>query len=125
MYISDDTEGEEVEEVSGFTNTVNRATSPFIVKMASQVQQIPNDPAVKSLVKSIVKFNDVEYQVPTKVQFVDVIPYFISVATLSSNKGFLFCMRFYIFIHDQVEENVWILYSNVFKRCFITMYLVL
>ena len=109
MYISDDTEGEEVEEVSGFTNTVNRATSPFIVKMASQVQQIPNDPAVKSLVKSIVKFNDVEYQVPTKVQFVDVIPYFISVATLSSNKSFfnfLFFMRFYILIHDQVEENV-------------------
>ena len=48
--------------------TVNRATSPFMVKMATQVEQLPNDPAVKSLVKSIVKFNDVEYQVPTKVR---------------------------------------------------------
>ena len=50
------------------SNTVNRATSPFMVKTATQVQQIPNDPAVKSLVKSIVMFNDVEYQVPTKVR---------------------------------------------------------
>ncbi|XP_063691902.1 uncharacterized protein LOC134824104 [Bolinopsis microptera] len=47
--------------------TVNRATSPFIVKMATQVEQLPNDPAVRSLVKSIVMFNDVEYQVPTKI----------------------------------------------------------
>ena len=39
-----------------------------MVKMATQVEQLPNDPAVKSLVKSIVKFNDVEYQVPTKVR---------------------------------------------------------
>ncbi|KAL5262016.1 hypothetical protein ACHWQZ_G007654 [Mnemiopsis leidyi] len=49
------------------SNTVNRATSPFMVKTATQVQQIPNDPAVKSLVKSVVMFNDVEYQVPTKI----------------------------------------------------------
>ena len=47
---------------------MNRATSPFMVKTATQVQQIPNDPAVKSLVKSVVMFNDVEYQVPTKVR---------------------------------------------------------
>ena len=64
------TEGVEVEEDEAKryrSTTVNRATSPFIVKMASQVHQIPNDPAVKSLVKSVVMFNDVEYQVPTKV----------------------------------------------------------
>lgn len=35
--------------------------------MASHIEQLPNDPAVKSLVKSSVMFNDVEYQVPTKV----------------------------------------------------------
>eukprot|EP00116_Pleurobrachia_bachei_P001674 sb/3461936/ len=48
--------------------TVSRATSPFVVKTAAHtVKPIPNDPAVKSLVKSVVIFNDVEYQVPTKI----------------------------------------------------------
>ena len=72
---------------------MSRATSPFIVKVASFVdnhhhgnehhgneqcnhgnEQCWNhgnhakDPTVKNFVKSVVMFNDVEYQVPTKVR---------------------------------------------------------
>ena len=37
--------------------------------MAARVTPVKNDPAVKSVIKTTVMFNDVEYQVPTKVKY--------------------------------------------------------